>query len=141
MYCRSVSSQQFCLALCYKNLCEEILAHLQFTDIKWKNKKRRFKSVWMSVGISSPSPDVHLEIERALSKNFLKVWCHEHLGSLLQCPSTLLVKSLFLTSSLTLPCWSFMPFLWVLSLVTKEKRSDYYKIWSDILGFLSIFSE
>lgn len=31
----------------------------------------------MSVGISSPSPDIHLEIKRALSKNFLKVWCHE----------------------------------------------------------------
>lgn len=32
------------------------------------------------------------------------------------------VKYLFLTSNLNFSCYSFMPFLWVLSLVTREKR-------------------
>lgn len=45
------------------------------------------------------------------------------LGCLLQCPTTLPVKNLFLISSVDLSCRSLKPFPQVLLLITREKRS------------------
>jgi len=50
-------------------------------------------------------------------------WPLTSLGSLFQCPTTVLVKNLFLMSSLNLPCPSYKPILWILLLATREKRS------------------
>lgn len=60
----------------------------------------------------------------ALSKAF---WtqargCDHFLGSLFQCSNALLAKNLFLISNLKLSPLGFVPFSWVLSLVSRVKR-------------------
>lgn len=63
---------------------------------------------------------------RALSKCFLNIWqawCHDPFpGEPILVPTALWVENLFLTSNLNLSSHCFLPFPWVLLLVTAEKN-------------------
>lgn len=63
---------------------------------------------------------------KILSKSLLNIDRHgssiTSIGSLLQCLTTLPVEKFFITSSLNLPWGNFLPFLCILSSVTKVHR-------------------